>query len=113
MTAPAEFRVMTSGAFTAAHLALMPRLASVIGTRVVTASTSIGTGESSLPNRLKRGEVVDIVIVSDAVLQQFVEQGYVLAEGVTVLARSIIAMAVRAGAAKPDIGSADALRNTM
>ena len=108
-----EFRVMTSGAFTAAHLALMPRLATVIGTRVVTASTSIGTGESSLPNRLKRGEIVDIVIVSDAVLQKFVEEGYVLAEGVTVLARSIIAMAVRAGAAKPDIGSAEALKSTM
>jgi molybdate transport system substrate-binding protein len=108
-----EFRVMTSGAFTAAHLALMPQLASVIGTRVVTASTSIGTGENSIPNRLKRGEVVDIVIVSDTLLQKFVQDGYVQADGVTVLARSIIAMAVRAGAPKPDIGSADALKSTM
>ena len=108
-----EFRVMTSGAFTAAHLALMPRLASVIGTRVVTASTSIGTGENSIPNRLKRGEVADIVVVSDALLRQFVQDGLVLADGVTILARSIIAMAVRAGAPKPDIGSADALKNTM
>ena len=111
--AATEFRVMTSGAFTAAHLALMPELARVIGTRVVTASTSIGTGESSIPSRLKRGEVVDIVIVSDTVLRKFVEDGFVLAEGVTILARSIIAMAVRAGAAKPDIGSAEALKNTM
>jgi molybdate transport system substrate-binding protein len=108
-----EFRVMTSGAFTAAHLALMPRLASVIAARVVTASTSIGTGENSIPNRLKRGEVVDIVIVSDTMLRKFVQDGYVQADGVTVLARSIIAMAVRAGAPKPDIGSADALKSTM
>jgi molybdate transport system substrate-binding protein len=111
--AATEFRVMTSGAFTAAHLALMPDLARVVGTRVVTASTSIGTGENSIPSRLKRGEVVDIVIVSDTVLKRFVEDGFVLAEGVTILARSIIAMAVRAGAAKPDIGSADALKSTM
>lgn len=111
--AAAEFRVMTSGAFTAAHLALMPGLARVLKTKVVTSSTSIGTGDNSIPNRLKRGEVVDIVIVSEDLLRQFVRDGYVLDEGVKVLARSIIAMAVRAGAAKPDIGSADALRNTM
>jgi molybdate transport system substrate-binding protein len=114
MATPAdEFRVMTSGAFTAAHLALMPQLERVTRTKVVTASTSIGTGDNSIPNRLKRGEVVDIVIVSDAVLRQFVEDGLVLAEGVAVVARSIIAMAVRAGAPKPDIGSAAALRSTM
>ncbi len=104
---------MTSGAFTAAHLALMPQLARVTGCRVVTASTSIGTGENSIPNRLKRGEVVDIVIVSDAVLRQFVRDGFVLAEGVTILARSIIAMAVRAGAPQPDISTAEALKKTM
>jgi molybdate transport system substrate-binding protein len=114
MTATAaEFRVMTSGAFTAAHLALMPDLARVIGTRVVTASTSIGTGEDSIPNRLKRGEVADIVIVSDAVLDQFVKDGYVMADGIRILARSIIAMAVRAGAPKPDIGTPEALKRTM
>lgn len=104
---------MTSGAFTAAHLALMPQLERVTKTKVVTASTSIGTGESSIPNRLKRGEVVDIVIVSDALLDQFVKGGYVLADGVRILARSIIAMAVRAGAPKPDIGTSDALKKTM
>ena len=49
-----EFRVMTSGAFTAAHLALMPQLARRIGTQVVTASTSIGTGENSISSRLQR-----------------------------------------------------------
>jgi molybdate transport system substrate-binding protein len=108
-----EFRVMTSGAFTAAHLALMPQLERVTKTKVVTASTSIGTGESSIPSRLKRGEVVDIVIVSDTVLDQFVKDGYVLADGIRILARSIIAMAVRAGAPKPDISTPEALKKTM
>jgi molybdate transport system substrate-binding protein len=107
------FRVMTSGAFTAAHLALVPRLERLTGKRVVTASTSIGTGEHSIPNRLRRGEVVDIVIVSEGVLQELVEEGLVLDEGRAVLARSVIAMAVRAGAPKPDIGSAQALKRTL
>lgn len=108
-----EFRVMTSGAFTAAHLALVPQLERLTKKKVVTASTSIGTGENSIPNRLKRGEVVDIVIVAEHVLRQFVAEGLVLAEGLAVLARSSIAFAVRAGAPRPDIGSADALRRTL
>jgi molybdate transport system substrate-binding protein len=116
MTATAattEFRVMTSGAFTAAHLALMPRLEQVVKAKVVTASTSIGTGENSLPNRLKRGEVVDIVIVAEGVNRQFATDGLVLAEGLTVLARSGMAFAVRAGAPKPDLGTVDGLRKAL
>lgn len=113
MTTTGEFRVMTSGAFTAAHLALIPRLEALTRKKVVTASTSIGSGETSLPNRLKRGEVVDIVIVAQHVLRQFIADGLVLAEGERIIARSSIALAVRAGAPKPDIGTVDALRNTL
>ena len=104
---------MTSGAFTAAHLALIPQLERLTKARVVTASTSIGTGEMSIPNRLKRGEVVDIVIVAEHVLRQFIADGLALAEGHAVVARSSIAFAVRAGAPKPDVSSADALRRTL
>ena len=104
---------MTSGAFTAAHLALIPTLEALTRKKVVTASTSIGSGETSLPNRLKRGEVVDIVIVAQHVLRQFIADGLVLAEGERIIARSSIALAVRAGAPKPDIGTVDALRNTL
>lgn len=108
-----EFRVMTSGAFTAAHLALIPQLERLTKTKIVTASTSIGTGENSIPSRLKRGEVVDIVIVAEGVLRQLIEDGLVLPEGHAVIARSGIGVAVRAGAPKPDISSGDALRNTL
>ena len=114
MTATAnDVRVMTSGAFTAAHLALIPQLERLTKKTIVTASTSIGTGENSILNRLKRGEVVDIVIVADTVLRQFIEEGLVLAYGQTPVARSSIGMAVRAGATRPDITSIDALRRTL
>ena len=108
-----EFSVMTSGAFTAAHLALMPQLAHLTKRKIVTASTSVGTGDGSIPNRLKRGEVVDIVIVADTLLRELMAAGLVLAEGYAPVARSVIGMAVRAGAPKPDIGSLDALRRTL
>ncbi len=108
-----DIRVMTSGAFTAAHLALIPQLEHLTGKTIVTASTSIGTGDNSIPNRLKRGEIVDVVIVADAALRQFIADGLVLSESYTPVARSAIGMAVRAGAPKPDISSIEALRRTL
>lgn len=104
---------MTSGAFTAAYLELVPQLEKLTGRKLVTVTTSIGTGETSIPSRLERGEAVDVVIVADHVLEGFIGKGHVLAEGRRRLARSTIGMAVREGAPKPDIGTADALRRTL
>ena len=108
-----DFRVMTSGAFTAAYLDLIPQLEAMTKKKIVTAATSIGTGENSIPNRLKRGEVVDVIIVADAVLTGFIKDGLVLADSYTPLVRSAIGVAVRAGAPKPDIGSVEALKRTL
>jgi len=114
MTAAAnEFRVMTSGAFTAAYKALIPQLEKLTGKTIVTVTTSIGTGDISIPNRLKRGEVADIVIVADGVLRQFIADGYVLADGATIIARSMMGFAVREGAPDPAVRNADDLRRTL
>lgn len=108
-----DLRVMTSGAFTAAYLELVPRLELVTKKKIVTAATSIGTGETSIPHRLRRGEPVDVVIVADAVLVGFIKEGLIIAESYTPVARSAIGMAVRTGARKPDISTVDALRRTL
>jgi molybdate transport system substrate-binding protein len=108
-----EIRVMTSGAFTAAYLDLIPQLELLTKKKLVTAATSIGTGENSIPNRLRRGEAVDVVIVADAVLRGFIADKLIMAESYTPLARSAIGMAVRAGAPKPDISTVDALKHTL
>jgi molybdate transport system substrate-binding protein len=108
-----DIRVMTSGAFTAAYLELVPRLERLTKKKLVTAATSIGTGETSIPNRLRRSEPVDVVIVADGVLVGFIKEGLIIAESYTPLARSAIGMAVRAGAPKPDISTVDALRRTL
>ena len=104
---------MTSGAFTAAYLELIPRLELLTRKKLVTAATSIGTGETSIPNRLRRGEAVDVVIVADGVLLGFIDEKLILADSYTPIARSAIGMAVRAGAAKPDIGTVEALKRTL
>jgi molybdate transport system substrate-binding protein len=108
-----DFIVMTSGAFTAAHLELVPQLEQLTKKKIVTATTSVGTGESSIPNRLKRGEIADIVIVADTLQQQLIDEGLVQREGRTPLARSSIGLAVREGAPRLDVSSVDALRKTL
>ncbi|MGE5060491.1 MAG: substrate-binding domain-containing protein [Betaproteobacteria bacterium] len=108
-----EIRIMTSGAFTAAYLTLIPRLEQLTGKKLVTAATSIGTGENSIPNRLSRRESVDVVIVADTVLRGFIKEGLIVADSYTPLARSAIGMAMRKGAPKPDIGTVDALTSTL
>jgi molybdate transport system substrate-binding protein len=108
-----ELRVMTSGAFTGAHLALLPQVEQLTGQKVLTLTTSIGTGETSIPNRLKRGEVADVVIVVSKNMREFFDAGYVLEAGSKPLASSTIGIAVRAGAAKPQIGSVEAFKQFM
>ena len=108
-----ELRLMTSGAFTAAYLELLPRLEVLTKKKLLTAATSIGTGETSIPNRLRRGEPVDVIIVADAVLVGFIKEGLIIAESYTPVARSAIGMAVRAGARRPDISTVDALTRTL
>lgn len=109
----AEIRVMTSGAFAAAHLELSPRFAKAAQETIVTVTTSTGVGAESIPNRLRRSEAADVVILPDDALNQLIKDGLIVAGSRVALARSEIGMAVRAGAPKPDISSVDALRNTL
>jgi molybdate transport system substrate-binding protein len=113
MIMPTDFVVMTSGAFTAAHLALVPQLEKLTGRNIVTATTSVGTGETSIPNRLKRGEIADLVIVADALMQQLIEEKLVEKEGCESVARSSIGIAVRAGTPKPDLSTVEGLKRML
>jgi molybdate transport system substrate-binding protein len=97
-----ELRVMTSGTFTAAFLELAPRF-----------ERATGVGTESIPSRLQRREPADVVIVDDVALDQLIKDGLVVAGSRVPLARSGIAMAVRAGAPRPDISSPEALRRTL
>ena len=108
-----ELRIMTSGAFTAAHLELIPEVEKLTGKKVVTVTTSVGTGETSIANRLKRGEIADVVIVADDLLQQFIADKCVLEAGHKKIASSVIGIAVRAGAPKPDVSTAEAFKRFL
>ena len=85
----------------------------MIKDKIVTVTTSMGTGSDSIPSRIERGDAVDVVIVADDALGQLIKSGLVLANSRVELARSSIGMAVRKGAPKPDISSVEALTRTL
>jgi len=105
--------VLTSGAFTAAYLELSPSFERATGHTLKTAATTMGTGADAIPSRLARGEAADVVIVAADALERLIADGLVRRGSRVDLARSAIAMAVRAGARKPDISSVEALRRTL
>lgn len=109
-----EIKVACSGAFRAAYLALVADFERTSGHTVATAwGGSIGDAPTSIPSRLQRGESFDLVILSGDSLNRLMAQGKVIAGSRVDLARSGIGVAVRAGAPKPDIASADALTRAL
>ena len=109
-----EVRVMVSGAFSAPYKLLIARFEQATGAHVETVwGPSMGTTPGAIPIRLSRGETADVVIMARSALDALAQKG-VLVEGSQVdLARSRIGMAVRNGAAIPDISSALAFRRAL
>ena len=75
--------------------------------------SSVAGSPMSIPDRLARGEPADLVIMAGAGIDRLIAEGRV-AEGSRVdLAGSGIGIAVRAGAPRPAIGSAEALKQSL
>ena len=66
-----------------------------------------------LLDRLRGGETADVVILTKQALDDLAAQGSVVGASCVDLARSFVGIAVRAGAAHPDIATESALRATL
>ncbi|MFO1219151.1 MAG: substrate-binding domain-containing protein [Burkholderiaceae bacterium] len=60
--------------------------------------------------RVRGGEVFDAIVLASNVIDELAREGHVLAGSRSDLVHSGVAVAVREGAPRPDIGSADAVR---
>ena len=110
----AEIRVMISGAFTAAYDVLKPEYEKQTGNKLITISgPSMGETPQAIPNRLKRGEADDIVIVARSSADMLAKDGMVDPKSVVDLVRSQVGFAVKAGAPVPDISTADKLKDVL
>jgi molybdate transport system substrate-binding protein len=107
LTAQAEqLTVMTSGGFTAAYKLLGPQYAQRSGDPLDTVlGPSMGKAPEAIPNRLARGEHADVVIMVGYALDDLIKQGKVDKASRVELADSRIGLVVKAGAAKPAIGT--------
>ena len=69
------------------------------------------------PNEIRRrivnGEIVDVAISGGATIHDLVQQGKIAPGDQLILARVGIGVAIRAGAAKPDISSIEAFKRTL
>jgi molybdate transport system substrate-binding protein len=109
-----DVRVITSGAFTAAYTQLVPEFERLSKHHLITSfGASMGAGPTTIPSRLERREPLDVVILAAPALDGLIARGLVAAGSRVDLVRSRIGLAVRAGAARPDISSLEALTRTL
>jgi molybdate transport system substrate-binding protein len=110
----ADVHVMISAGFYGVYAELGPAFERASGHHLITArGPSMGDSPEAIPARLARGEAADVVIIDGGAVDELARRELVRADSKVELARSLIGMVVREGAAKPDIGSVESFRNTL
>jgi molybdate transport system substrate-binding protein len=66
-----------------------------------------------LAKRIESGESVDVVMINSSATEALAKSGKVVAGSVAPVARSVAAVAVRKGAAKPDVSSPEAFKRLL
>ena len=109
-----EVRVVTSGGFTEAYKQLAPQFERETNIKVISGfGASMGATPDAIPNRLARGEPIDVIILATPGLDELTKQGKIEPGSRVDLIRSLIAMAVRNGTPKPDISTVEGLKRTL
>jgi molybdate transport system substrate-binding protein len=109
MANAAEIRVLSSNAIKEAYLELVPQFEKATGHKVATTwAPTIG-----IMKRMQEGETFDLVIMSAEGIDRLTKDGKLVSGSRVDLVKSGIGIAVRQGAAKPDVGSSEALKKTL
>ena len=77
------------------------------------AVTTEAAGGVDVAKRVQSGEAVDVVVLASNAIDKLIADGKVLAGSRVDLVRSGVAIAVRAGARKPDIATEDAVKRAV
>ena len=110
----AQVKVILSNGFGAAYREALPEFEKTSGIKVTTATgASQGNGPNTIGAQLRRGEPADVVIMNKAGLDDLIAEGKIAAGTNVDLARTLLAVAIRAGAPKPDIATVDAFKKTL
>ena len=102
-------KVLCTNGLKTVMLDLAPAFERTSGTKLaITWGSAAG-----LVKELEAGAAADLVILTAEAIDDLIKRGKVVAGSRVDLARSGIGIAVRKGASKPDIGSPDALKQTL
>jgi len=104
-----EITVLASAAFMEAYRELVPQFERASGHKV----TTLQAPTVDITKRIKGGETVDLVIMAAPAIDQLIADGKIVAGSRADLARSGVGVAVPRGAPKPDISSAEALKQAL
>ncbi len=105
----AELRVMTSDGMKPAVEELTPEIERATGRKLLAQFDS----SKNLRDKILAGEPFDAAIITSDVLDALIQQGKVTAASRRDISRTGIGVGVRAGAAKPDIGTVEAFKKTL
>ncbi|WP_045726556.1 substrate-binding domain-containing protein [Xanthomonas sp. GPE 39] len=111
---PTTLTVLSSGGIMGAIRAIAPGYEQATGVKLhIEAAPSMGDTPQAIPNRLAHNEPADVLLMVGSALDTLVATGQARKASRVDLGKSYIAMAVKEGAAKPDISSMDAFRKTL
>jgi len=105
----AEIKVLTAGAFKQVLLALLPAFEQQTGHKVTVENDTVG----ALIKRIDGGEGFDLAVLTPTAVDDLAKKGKFIAGSRKNLARVGVGVAVKEGAAKPDIGSVDAFKKML
>ncbi len=109
LTRAEEIRVLSTQATQEAYLELVAQFERASGHKVTTSFT----GTLNVQKRLADGEPCDMIIMAGPAIDEQIKLGRAVAGSRVDFAKSGTGLAVRKGAAKPDISSPDALKRTL
>jgi molybdate transport system substrate-binding protein len=114
VAASAQVKVIISGGFSGPYEKLLPEFERTTGIHVETGSgSSQGTGPQTIAAQLARGVPADVVILSREGLAELIAAKRIAAGTDVDLAQTPLGVAVRAGAAKPDVSTVDAFKRVL
>jgi molybdate transport system substrate-binding protein len=104
-----EIRVLSTQAPEQAYRELAPQFEKASGHTV----TTVFTGTLDVQKRIAAGEAYDLIIMAGPAIDDFIKSGKIVPGSRVDIARSGVGVAVRAGAPKPDIGTAEAVKKAL
>src|SRR3954471_24761088 len=114
LAASAQLKVLISGGFSGPYEQLLPEFERTTGIKVATGSgSSQGTGPQTIGAQLARGVPADVVILSREGLAELIAARRIAAATEVDHARTPIGVAVREGAAKPEVSTLEAFKQVV